>query len=242
MSTIHFVLQGKGGVGKSVIAALIAQYLARDGQSPLCIDTDPVNSTFEGYKALNVQRLDILQADEINTRKFDDLIEMIVNTETDVIVDNGASSFVPLSHYIISNGVEALLREMGRKIVIHTVIAGSQSLLDTINGFSQLIEQFPQDSQFAVWLNPYWGAIESQGKSFTEMKAYQMHKARVTDLIELPKLKEETYGHDFAQMLENRETFAESLRNTDLGLMTRQRLKIVNQQIFDAMDKAEVFQ
>ena len=60
MDRIHMVLQGKGGVGKSVIAALIAQYKKSKGETPLCIDTDPVNSTFEGYQALDVRRLDIM--------------------------------------------------------------------------------------------------------------------------------------------------------------------------------------
>ena len=105
MAKIHMVLQGKGGVGKSMIAATIAQYKAGKGQKPLCIDTDPVNATFEGYKALNVRRLNIMDGDEINTRNFDALVEMIASAEGDVIIDNGASSFVPLSHYLISNQV-----------------------------------------------------------------------------------------------------------------------------------------
>jgi cellulose biosynthesis protein BcsQ len=46
---IHMVLQGKGGVGKSFVAALMAQYLQDRGQDPVCIDTDPVNATFAGY-------------------------------------------------------------------------------------------------------------------------------------------------------------------------------------------------
>ena len=100
MAKIHMVLQGKGGVGKSMIAATIAQYKAGKGQKPLCIDTDPVNATFEGYKALNVRRLNIMDGDEINTRNFDALVEMIASAEGDVIIDNGASSFVPLSHYL----------------------------------------------------------------------------------------------------------------------------------------------
>ena len=44
MAKIHMVLQGKGGVGKSVIAALIAQYKASKGQAPLCLDTDLLQS------------------------------------------------------------------------------------------------------------------------------------------------------------------------------------------------------
>lgn len=176
MAKVHIILQGKGGVGKSVIAAIVAQYKKSKGQEPTCIDTDPVNSTFEGYKYLNVTRLNIMTDDEINTRNFDSLVELIATTENDVIIDNGASSFVPLSHYLISNEVPALLNEMGHEIVVHTVIAGSQSLLDTVNGFSQLADQFPKEALFVVWLNPYWGPIEHQGKSFEQMKAYTNNK------------------------------------------------------------------
>ncbi|WP_419600290.1 conjugal transfer protein TraL [Thiolapillus sp.] len=240
MAKVHLVLQGKGGVGKSVIAALIAQYKTNKGQTPVCVDTDPVNATFEGYQSLNVKRLNILEEDEINTRNFDALVELIATSEDDVIIDNGASSFVPLSHYLISNEVPALLQEMGHEMVVHTVIAGSQSLLDTINGFSQLVSQFPAESLFVVWLNPYWGPIEHQGKTFEKMKAYTNNKARVTAIIDMPKLKDETYGRDFAKMLENRKTFAEALEDSSLSIMTRQRLKIVRSQVFGLLDNAAV--
>ena len=45
MSNVHIVLQGKGGVGKSLAASMLAQYLTKRGESPLCIDTDPINAT-----------------------------------------------------------------------------------------------------------------------------------------------------------------------------------------------------
>jgi len=239
MAKVHLILQGKGGVGKSVISALIAQYKKDKGGSPLCIDTDPVNATFEGYQSLNVKRLNILEDDEINTRKFDDLIELIGSSVgEDIVIDNGASSFVPLSHYLISNDVPSLLKEMGHDLVVHTVIAGSQSLLDTINGFSQLVNQFPEEAIFIVWLNPYWGPIEIQGKKFEQIKAYTSNKERVTAIIDMPKLKEETYGRDFAEILESRITFTEALNNKSLSIMSRQRLKIIRDQIFGLLDNA----
>ncbi|MFT2112496.1 ArsA-related P-loop ATPase [Marinomonas sp. 2405UD68-3] len=240
MAKVHLVLQGKGGVGKSMISAIIAQYKASKDQSPVCIDTDPVNASFESYKSLNVKHLNILQNDEINSRAFDTLIEMIATSEDDVIIDNGASSFVPLTHYLISNEVPALLQEMGHEVVLHTVIAGSSSLLDTVNGFSQLASQFPAESLFVVWLNPFLGSIELQGKKFEQMKAYTNNKERVTAIIDLPRLKEETYGRDFSEMLENRQTFAEALEDESLTIMTRQRIKIVRGQVFGLLDNAAV--
>lgn len=240
MSKIHMVLQGKGGVGKSMIAAAIAQHKISKGQSPLCIDTDPVNATFEGYKALKVRRLNIMDGDEINTRNFDVLVELIATAENDVIIDNGASSFVPLSHYLISNQVPALLQDMGHTLVVHTVITGGQALLDTVSGFAQLASQFPAECMFVVWLNPYWGAIEHEGKGFEQMKAYTANKGRVSAIVKIPALKEETYGRDFAEMLQERMTFDEALAMESLTIMTRQRLKIVQTQLYGQMENTAV--
>jgi hypothetical protein len=210
------------------------------GKQPLCIDTDPVNATFHGFKALNVKRLQIMDGDEINPRHFDSLVELIAPSTVDVIIDNGASSFVPLSHYLISNQVPALLQEMGHELVVHTVITGSQALTDTVNGFAQLATQFPAESSFIVWLNPYWGAIEYEGKSFEQMKAYINNKSRVTAIIKMPTLKEETYGRDLADMLQEHLTFDEALANSALTIMTRQRLKIVKSALFAQLDNSAV--
>lgn len=240
MAKIHMVLQGKGGVGKSMIAAMLAQYKASKGQTPVCIDTDPVNNTFEGYKSLNVQRLNIMDGDEINTRNFDALVEQIATSESDVIIDNGASSFVPLSSYLISNQVPALLQDMGHELVVHTVVTGGQALLDTINGFSTLAQQFPDEAVFVVWLNPYWGAIESEGKSFEQMQAYKSNKSRVTAIIQVPNLKEETYGRDLSEMLQDRITFEEALEDSSRPIMTRQRLKLVRSQLFTQLENVAV--
>lgn len=240
MSRIHLVLQGKGGVGKSMVAATMAQYKLSRGEQLLCIDTDPVNATFSGYRMLNVQWTNLLDGDEINTRHFDAVIEWMLAAERDVIIDNGASTFVPMSHYLLSNQVPALLQEMGHELVIHTLITGGQGLLDTVSGFAQLASQFPPECPFVVWLNPYWGAIEHEGKGFEQMKAYLSHKARVTALIRIPTLKAETYGRDFADMLQARLTFQEALAMESLTIMTRQRLKIVRSQLFGQLEIAAV--
>lgn len=238
MSKIHMILQGKGGVGKSMIAAVLAQYKAEKGVNTLCVDTDPVNATFEGYSALNVRRLDIMEGDEINTRNFDALVEMIASHEGDAIIDNGASSFVPLSHYLISNQVPGLFAEMGHQVIVHTVITGGQALPDTLNGFAQLVTQYPTECQFVVWLNPYWGPIEAEGKSFEQMKVYQANKNRVAALIHIPPLKAETHGRDFSEIQQARETFAQALDNKAYSIMMRQRLKLVRQELFGKLDNA----
>jgi CobQ/CobB/MinD/ParA nucleotide binding domain len=232
MATVHLVLQGKGGVGKSFIAAAIAQYKLQRGGHPVCIDTDPVNATFSGYKSIGAKHLQILDGNEINTRNFDALVEHIAAANDDVIIDNGASSFVPLSHYLISNQVPALLKDMGRSLVIHTVVTGGQALLDTTSGFSHVVSQFSDDAAFVVWLNSYWGPVELEGKSFEQMKVYITHRARVSGIVRIPSLKAETYGRDLSDMLQSRLTFEEALSMPSLTIMTRQRLKIIQDQLY----------
>jgi hypothetical protein len=240
MAKIHMVLQGKGGVGKSMVASVIAQYLTTPEGLPLCIDTDPVNATFTGYEALDVKRLNIMEGKKIDPRKFDTMIEMVAEENRDIVIDNGASTFVPLSNYLITNQVPALLQEMGHEIVVHTVITGGQALLDTISGFSQLLGQYPEECQFVAWLNPYWGPIEHEGKKFEQMKAYTTNKGRLTAIIEVPTLEDDARV-DFSEMLQARRTFEEVLNSKEVSIMSRQRLKIAKRDLFAQMENAAVF-
>lgn len=240
MAKIHITMQGKGGVGKSFVSATTAQYKHHKEQTPLCIDTDPINATFHGFKALNVERLDIMEGDEINPRHFDTLIEKIATSDQDIIIDNGASSFVPLSHYIISNQVPTLLQGMGHELIVHSVITGGQALFDTITGFIHLVNQLPEDIRFVVWLNPYWGRIEHEGKPFEQLKVYKENKDRVAALINIPDLKEETFGRDLTDMLQQKMTFNEAINSPERNIMTRQRLKLIRDQLFGQIDNAMV--
>jgi len=89
-----------------------------------------------------------------------------------------------------------------------------------------------------VWLNPYWGKVESKGLSFEEMKIYKNNADRVLKIIEIPILTPETFGRDFSDMLKARRTFDEAIADDTLKIMQRQRLKIIQSKIFAELDKA----
>lgn len=238
MRTVHLVMQGKGGVGKSLVAALIAQYGQHTGTDMLCLDLDPVNRTFTGYASLNVTHIDIMNGDEISIRRFDTLVEHIAGSTGDVVVDNGASSFVPLSHYLVSNEIPAFLAETDSHLLLHVILTGGQALPDTVNGFVQMAGQFPDTCRFFVWLNPYWGPVEADGKPFESMRAFRDFESRIAAVIALPQMKSETYGRDFSGMLLQRRTFKEALADSTLSLMERQRLKILRDRIFSTLSRS----
>lgn len=240
---VDFILQGKGGVGKSLIASLLTQYYGTRELGPLGIDTDPVNATFAGYKAFGAEVLTIMEGDEINTRAFDQLVERLIEQGEKgrqvAVADNGASTFVPLCSYMLQNGVVPLLAEAGHSVRFHTVITGGQAFLDTLQGFVTLASNFP-DVPLVVWINEYFGPAKHNGKSFEETKAYRDHAGRVHAMVTVPSVKPETFGHDMNKMITRRLTFAEAETSPDFGLMERQRLKMMWRNLQAQMDRARL--
>lgn len=239
---VHSAQQGKGGCGKSVSMALTAMYLYSQGKTPLCIDTDPLNPTFSNFQKLNVQQLNIMDGDEINQRNLDQLIQWIDESGTnDVIIDNGAPSFIPLSSYMISQQIPALLNELGKQLVIHASIVGGQAHDYTVEGFRAMVEQYPAETRFVVWLNPYWGAVESQkGVAFEDSDVYLQNRERVDAVIRLPVLKKDLHGQDFSNMLSSNRTFEEAIEDKSLSIMERQRLKQVKAMVYEQIKLATV--
>ena len=245
MSTVHLTLQGKGGVGKSVIATLLAQYLRDKGIAAKCFDADPLNQTLAGFAALGVTKVDLMETTEkgrrINPRRFDDLVEQIAFQpgESHVIVDTGSSSFVALVHYLVSNDVAAVLSQTGHELVVHTVVTGGQMLLDTLHGVAQLVKQL-DSVRFVVWLNPFWGPIADDGKSFEQMKTYQEIKKRIETVVNLPAFADELFPQDIAAMFKGRLTFKEAIESPAFSLMSRHRLKVAQRDFYSRLDTLAV--
>src|SRR6267154_1956975 len=99
-TAVHIALQGKGGVGKSLVSAILSQYLSSTGQDVVAIDADPVNQTLAEYHGLEVSRLNLLKEGSVDRREFDLLMERILAESGTFVVDTGASTFIPLWHYV----------------------------------------------------------------------------------------------------------------------------------------------
>lgn len=229
MATVNFIMQKKGGVGKSVTASLLYQALLEADRTVLGVDTDPSNKSLAGYKELKVTRLHILNDEEdVDRTLFDALIDSICELpeEAHVVIDNGSSNFVALRSYLKINGVPALLADMGHEVRIHAVIAGGPDLLYTCIGLKELATDFP-DTGLVLWLNPYNGAIISDGKTFEELKVYQEHSGQFLSLVHIPKsCQSSMYRKDLQNHFASQITFQSAIRGSTLPVMTKQRLQI----------------
>ncbi|MRD49353.1 conjugal transfer protein TraL [Caenimonas koreensis DSM 17982] len=234
-SSVHFTLQGKGGVGKSLVSALLAQFFQSiDGCTVKCVDTDPVNQTLASYKALGAQHIQLLSGSKIDERNLDQLMERLMTEDGIFVVDNGASSFVPLSNYLIENNAIPMLQEAGREVFIHSVVTGGQALTDTLAGFKQLAGQ-AETKNIVIWLNAFFGAIEANGKTFTDMKAYADHSDKVRGIIRIAKRNQDTFGKDVEVMTSKKLTFNEVLSSSEFTLMAKQRIKTMQREIFEQL-------
>lgn len=241
MATIHFSLQGKGGVGKSFLAAMLSMYY-RAKEIPVRIyDTDPSNATLFGFSDLAVEKFEILRKDDIDKRLFDQLFTKVFEAKEDVILDIGSNAFLPLCSYILSNKLISMLtHDAGHQVIIHSSIVGGQNLKHTVNGFDALCSQFPEETNFTVWLNPFWGEVAYEGKPFEKLKVYERHKSRINAIIHIPEWDPNLHGRDLATMLEKQMVFDHALKSDQFSIFEKQRLKIVRDEMFQAIAAAQI--
>lgn len=237
MKMVHFILQGKGGVGKSFAAAILAQYLHTQAAAETvhCFDTDPVNQTFSRYKALNAEMVPILnQDDQIDSRKFDGLIEQLIEKDGIAVIDNGAATFVPIVGYLKENQIVDLLGSMGIKVMLHVVVTGGQAMADTVFGLGTVLEKL--NAPVTVWSNEFFGEINENGKTLTEFKVITDNKKRIAGVVNLVRRNADTYGKDIELMVKEYLTFDEVHTCGQFSLMPRQRLLNIQRDIFARLD------
>lgn len=225
---LHMVLQGKGGVGKSLAASLLAQHYMVRGLAPVCIDTDPINATFAGYTSLNATRLELMAGDDLDPRAFDQLVERVIGADDDsrIIVDNGAATFVPLCSWLVENDAIPFFRESGVELTLHSVLTGGQAMGDTLMGLNSLLRGFP-GTPVVVWLNEYFGRLERNGKGFEDSDLFRKNIEQFRAVIRIAARRKETFGADLEAILRDKRTFADSAGDEALSIMARQRLAMI---------------
>ena len=237
-NTVHFILQGKGGIGKTLVSTILAQWLADQDELPLrCYDTDQENATFSRYKAMAVKHVEVMtEARTIDPKRFDALMIDILETEGNCVIDNGANTFSPLMSYLQENDCFDLLQESGRKVYIHTIVGGGDTLHDTAMGFVSTARS--TRVPLVLWQNEHFGLLQSgTGKVFTDSQTYSDNAARVCGKVVLAQRNADTFGADIKKMNIARMTAREVRESEKFNLMEKQRIKVVFRDLFEQLDK-----
>jgi hypothetical protein len=236
-NSVHFVLQGKGGIGKTLVSTFIAQYINDRNPGTLkTFDTDQENATLAAYKGLNVTPIDVMNEDRtINRKMFDKMMLDILATDENVVIDNGANTFSPLMSYLMENQFIDLLQDSGKDVYIHSIIGGGDNLKDTVSGFASLAKQ--TSCPMIVWLNENasWGGTDN----FIDSDVFVKNSENVRGIVLLQGRNSDTFGDDIKRMQKARLTLNEIMENPDFNVLERSRLNSVFRDVYKKLDAVE---
>jgi hypothetical protein len=237
-NSVHFVLQGKGGIGKTLVSSLLAQYIDEKFHGTLdCYDTDQENATFADYKAFNVKLVDVMNPDRtINRKMFDKMLLEVFNSDKNIVIDNGANTFSPLMSYLMENSFIDMMQDSGKKVYIHTIIGGGDNLKDTTAGFVSLAKQ--TKCPMVIWLNENanWGTTEN----FIESEIFNKNSDNVRGVVLLQGRNSDTFGDDIKRMNKARMTLKEiTAGNGTFNILEISRLSTVVRDVFKKLDTVE---
>lgn len=235
VNAVHLVTQSKGGVGKSFVAKLMAEFIVSTGRTPVCFDADPANRTFTKISQLGVNPVNLLENGDIKRRNFDHLLQQITSQEGPFVVDTGSSSFYALWDYIVQNEMfELLAEEYDRPVIIHVPIAPPPDLEDTLQGFKDICALAPPQSVVA-WLNERAESILIEGGSFASWDGAKQNSDKLLDIILVKRRSAEMYGEDVRRMLKAGWTFDEAIFREETG--AKDRLKRMRRDIFSQLQE-----
>lgn len=210
----HFILQGKGGIGKTFVAIILSSYLKEQKGQVLCIDADDVSRTLGMYEYLSPIKMDISNGLKVNEEAIEALFDMINNAESDIVIDVGASGFIPITQYMLvfNNHIE---KYCNKRIVCHSVIVGNnRDFKSTAEMVSSILNNIPYD--MIIWANDYFGKasfLEYGGCS--NMPIYQeewLTNKKFKGCIEIDTKTDRTelYKRALEHLMQNKKTLAET--------------------------------
>jgi len=241
---VQFFYNSKGGVGKSHSGSYLTQWYRDRGLPFKAFDADATSATFSSFRALNVNRIPLMDRQDINPRMFDILTNAFVDPAEDCnfIVDTGASAFVAINRYALQMDLPGLIHEAGKKMVANMMMVAGNTMIETIANLKAMVRQMPPEVDIVVWVNPHFGRVEDErGRPFEEMDVYQEFHDRIAGVVQLPDwtfTDPKTFGEDVQKMMTLGLTFEEVKSSPEFGVIEKSRLGRVQQATYEQLDAA----
>ena len=231
MATIHFIGGEKGGVGKSLVARLLAQYLI-DHQLPfLGFDSDRSHGALLRFYAAYASPVVIDRYESLDT---------VVEAATDdpvrrIIVDLAAQTHQPLVKWMEESGMLELAREFGIAVRYWHVMDSGK---DSVDLLARLLDRFGAQLDYVLVLNQLrgddFGIFDQSGEKERAL-------ALGAKIVALPRLHESAMTRIDARST----SFWAAAHSGDkeltgLGLLERQRVKVWLNKAYAALESVGV--
>ena len=230
MSSLNFIGGEKGGVGKSVMARVLAQYFIDKSVPFTGFDTDRSHTSFTRFYAdyASPVIVDTYEGMDLIVGAFED--PPALGKPKSVIVDLAAQTAAPLARWIQDSDVLSVLREMGVTVNFWHLADASKDSVDLLD---RLINTFGAGPNYFVVKNQGRGSDFSQLDDSAALKkalALGAHVITLGQLHEASMRKIDRQNASFWSAIHNREG------PDSLGLLERQRVKTWLKNTYSTLD------
>jgi len=231
MANIHLVGGEKGGVGKSVVARLLAQYMI-DHKMPFCaFDTDRSHgSLLRFYSDYAVPtKVDVFES-------LDAIIEAAVeDSDRHILVDLAAQTFEPFVKWLEESGVLELTTELGISITYWNVMDSGKDSVDLIG---PLFDKYDPNIKYVLVLNEVRGDNFEIFDQSDEKDRALAFESKIISLKKLHPTVMNKIDAMSASFWAAQNTVSDG--SLKLGLLERQRAKIWLRHAYDSLASVEI--
>ena len=181
MSTIHLVGGEKGGVGKSVVARVLAQYFIDKGYPFVAVDADTSHGAMLRYYADFTQ-----PADLGDFQSADQIMDRALGASRRVLVDLPAQSASRLKNWMTAGDVVGFASEMDVHLVFWHVSDGGY---DSVMELERVLDELGSTLDYVVVRN-FGRSMEF--RQLDESAAWERAQSQGARMLDLPKLDAQT--------------------------------------------------
>lgn len=225
MAHIHFIGGEKGGVGKSLVARILAQYLIDHERPFLGFDTDRSHGAlmrfYAGY------------ASPVVVDKYESLDAIVeaaaADPERSILVDMAAQTQDALTQWMDDSSLLELSSELGLALTYWHVMDSGR---DSVDLLKKLLDRFGSRLNYVLVQNHIRGDnFDMLDASGEKKRALELH-ARIIDikrLHEASMIKIDSHSSSFWSATQNNTEHA-------LGILERQRVKMWLRNSYSEID------
>ena len=229
MAKIHLIGGEKGGVGKSVVARIIAQYLIDKELPFLGFDTDRSHGSLLRFYSAYASPVIVDRYESL-----DAIVEAaIASPEKRVLVDLAAQTHEPLTRWMEESGVLEMAEEGGYTVTYWHVMDSGK---DSVDLLKKLLERFGARLGHVLVLNQLrgedFGTLDRSGLKETALAlgAKIVHIRRLHE----PVINKIDAGSTSFWAAKNRS----AADGTSLGILERQRVKMWLNHAYEQIEGA----
>lgn len=238
--TTHLVAAKKGGIGKTLSAAFLAQYLRAAGISVEAVDADPQAPKLSLIKALNAPLLPLIEHGEIQQSAFDPTFDHIIKSKTATLVDTGSGAFLPIFKYMHDNQLFDLIKMVKKQLYVHVIVISGPEKTNTAEGAIELLGKTKgTGSKVVIWQNEKEGIPFFDGKSMEETDWYQSNLDQIAGIVKIRDYNNTAFTKDFLAMMTENLTYQEIMdgKSKTFDFMRQNRINRIFTDVYSELDK-----